>query len=228
MKRFFCVVMSALGVATMSGCLRREVRQTLYLAPSGVAWTVIESQVRSDEATPVERLAEEHDFFLAASAGSHPVAQAFRRLGAEAVQTTWLRRDRPYSVATEARFGDLRQLTLAILRDAHVAGDVSLERRGCLTSFAVRVDVAAEADAPDAAALDALVTDLDTYRLVLSEGRFVAADGFQITDDGTTAIPDQAKMADEGHLTLFLAWADEATKVTDPKTKQRRQRRNDR
>lgn len=210
MKGFFSVVVLAIGVVTMSGCLRKEVRHTLYLAPSGVAWTVIESQVRSDEATPVERLAEEHDFFLAASAGSHPVAQAFRHLGAQAVQTTWLRRERPYSVATEARFGDLRQLTLAILRDAHVAGDVSLERHGCQTSFAVRVDVAAEADAPDAAALDALVSDLDTYRLVLTEGRFIAADRFQITDDGTTAIPDQSKTADKGDVTLGLLWADES------------------
>jgi hypothetical protein len=210
MKGFFSVVVLTLGAVTMSGCLRQEVRQTLYLAPSGVAWTVIESQVRSDEATPVERLAEEHDFFLAASAGSHPVAQAFRHLGAQAVQTTWLRRDRPYSVATEARFSDLRQLTLAILRDAHVAGDVSLERQGCQTSFAVRADVATDAEAPDAAALDALVTDLDTYRLVLTEGRFVAADGFHITDDGTTAIPEQSRTADKGHLTLRLVWADES------------------
>jgi hypothetical protein len=216
MKRFFCVAMLALGVATMSGCLRREVRQTLYLAPSGVAWTVIESLVRSDEATPVERLAEEHDFFLAASTGAHPVAQAFRRLGAQAVQTTWLRRDRPYSVATEARFGDLRELTLAILRDAHVAGDVSLERNGCRTSFAVHADVASASEAPDADALDALVTDLDTYRFVLTEGRFVAANGFQITDDGTTAIPDQSKMADGGHLTVGLAWADESCRDPEP------------
>lgn len=216
MKAFFSVLTAALGLVLMSGCLRKEVRQILYLSPSGVAWTVVESQVRSDEDTPVERIAEEHDYVLAASAGAHPVARAFQQLGAQSVQTTWLRRERPYSVATEARFADLRQLALAILRDAHVAGDVSLVRTGCRTRFTVRADVASAPAAPDDAALDALdeldelTMDLDTYRLVLTEGRFVAADGFQITDEGTTALPDPAKTATDGILTLLLEWADES------------------
>jgi hypothetical protein len=213
MKAFLSVLMVALGLLPISGCLRKEVRQILYLSPSGVAWTVVESQVRSDEATPVQRIAEEHDYVLAASAGAHPIARAFHRLGAQSVQTTWLRRDRPYSVATEARFADLRQLALAILRDAHAAGDVSLVSTGCRTRFTVRADVSSAPATPDDAALDELnelITDLDTYRLVLTEGRFVAADGFQITDEGTTAIPDPAKTATDGILTLLLEWADES------------------
>jgi hypothetical protein len=213
MKAFVSVLMVALGVLPISGCLRKEVRQTLYLSPSGVAWTVVESQVRSDEGTPVERIAEEHDYFLAASAGAHPIARAFQHLGAQSVQTTWLRRERPYSVATAARFADMRELALAILRDARVAGDVALVRTGCRTKFTVRADLSSARATPDDAALDELnelITDLDTSRLVLTEGRFVAADGFQITDEGTRATPDPAKTATDGLLTLLLEWVDES------------------
>ena len=209
MQRSFSVLMVMLGVLPVSACLRKEVRQTLYLSPSGVAWTVVESQVRSDEERAIERIAEEHDYFLAASAGAHPVARAFQRLGAQSVQTTWLRRERPYSVVTEARFTDLRQLALAILRDAHVQGDASLVRNGCRSSFMTRVDLASPPSADDDEALDGLLSDLDTYRLVLTEGRFVAADGFRITDDGTTAIPNPGKADENGLLTLRLVWTND-------------------
>jgi hypothetical protein len=34
------------AVAVCSGCLRKEVTQTVYLGPSGVVWSVIERDVR--------------------------------------------------------------------------------------------------------------------------------------------------------------------------------------
>jgi hypothetical protein len=147
MKAFLNVFLLGFCALPLSGCLRKEVRQTLYLSPSGVVWSVVEAGVRSDEDSTDKRTAEEHDYFLAADAGRHPVAQAFRRLGAQSVQTTWLRRERPYSVVTEARFPDLRQLALAILRDAQAQGDVSLARSGCQTTFTVRVDLESLPDA---------------------------------------------------------------------------------
>ena len=210
MKAFSVVLMMAVGVLPLSGCLRKEVRQTIYLSPSGVAWSVLEADVRSDEETSAKRTAEEHDYFLAASAGSHPVAQAFRRLGALSVQTTWLRRERPYSVVTEAHFTDVRQLALAIIHSAHATGDASLVRTGCRTSFTAQVDLESASDeaGEDDSALNELLTDLDTYRFVLTEGRFVSADGFLIEDDGAVAIPDAKKTADNGVLALALAWTD--------------------
>ena len=209
MKTILTVLVLTLGVLPMSGCLRKEVRQTIYLSPSGVTWSVIEAEVRSDETAPAQRLTEEQDYFLAAGAGDHPVARAFRRLGAQSVRTTWLRRERPYSVMTDARFSDLRQLALAIVRDAHATGDASLVQTGCRTSFTARIDLdPAPAASGDDTALDALLSDLDTYRVVLTEGRFVSADGFTILDDGAIAIPDAKKTADNGVLTLGLAWAE--------------------
>ena len=58
-----------LMAAACCGCLRKEVTQTIYLAPSGVVWSAIERDVRSDEKAPADRIREEHDYFLAASAG---------------------------------------------------------------------------------------------------------------------------------------------------------------
>jgi hypothetical protein len=48
-----------------------------------------------------------------------------------------------------------------------------------------------------------------TYRFVLTEGRFVLADGFTIEDDGAVAIPDAKQTPDNGILTLGLTWAEE-------------------
>jgi hypothetical protein len=206
-----CGVMVAAAIC--SGCLRKEVTHTVYLDPSGVVWSVIERDVRSDENEPAARIREEQDYFLAASAGTHGVAQAFRRLGAQKVTTTWLRRERPYSVMTEARFTDVRQLAMAILRDAQAQGDVSLLREGCQTRFNVRVDLESAADSDDDSALGELLTDLETYRFVLTEGRFISADGFEILEDGSIAVPDKKKTATDGVLTLSLVWADEGCAV---------------
>ena len=202
-----------LTAAACSGCLQKAVTQTIYVAPSGVVWSAIERDVRSDEKAPADRIREEHDYSLAASAGRHPMAEAFRRLGAQSVTTTWLRRERPYSVMTEARFADIRQLATAILRDAGARGDVTLVRDGCQTKFGVRVDLDPAPEPSGDGALGELLTELETYRFVLTEGHFVSADGFEIEEDGTIAVPDKTKTATDGILTLALVWADEGCVV---------------
>ena len=217
--RMISVVCGVVLTVLCGGCLRKEVAQTIYLGPGATTWTVIEQHVRSDEKEPMDRILEENDYALAVGAGTHPVAQAFRRLGAQSVTTTWLRRERPYTVMAEARFAGLRQLATAILRDARAPGDVSLVQSGCETRFGVRVDVdaaPASAGEPSAAnpsagdtALDALLTDLENYRFVVAEGRFTSADGFRILDEGTVAVWDEKKAPADGILTLALAWAEE-------------------
>ena len=197
-----------LAAAVCSGCLRKDEVHAIYLSPSGVVWSVIERNVRSDETAPSARFQEEHDYVLAAGAGVHPMAQDFRRLGAQSVTTTWLRRERPYSVLTDAHFADIRQLALALLRGAQAQGDATLTRDGCQTRFGLHVEIDPAPDAPEGSALHDLVTDLDAYRLVLVDGTFVSADGFEIREDGTIAVPDAKKTASDGILTLALAWTD--------------------
>ena len=114
---------------------------------------------------------------------------------------------------TEARFADVRQLATAILHDARARGDVTLVRDGCQTRFGVRVDLDSAPDSSGDGVLGELLTDLNTYRFVLTEGRFVSADGFTIQDDGTIAVRDMAKTATDGILTLALSWADEGCVV---------------
>jgi hypothetical protein len=204
------VISSVLTVVAMaaacSGCLRQEVTHTIYLGPAGVVWSAIERDIRSDERQPADRFREEHDFVLAAGAGAHPIAKALQRLGGRSVATTWLRRDRPYSIVTEARFADARVLVQAILRDAQAQGDVTLMADGCQTKLAIRVDLAS---APESRGDDELLTDLAAYRFVLSEGRFISADGFLIENDGAVAVPDPDKSAADDILTLALTWAAE-------------------
>ncbi len=197
------------AAAACGGCLQKEVGQTVYLSLAGAVWTVIERDVRSDEKDPASRIREEQDYLLAARAGQHGVARAFRSLGGQAVTTTWLRRERPYSVMTEARFPDVRQLAMAILREAKMQGDATLVREGCRTKFGVRVNLESASEPNDDSTLDALMAELETYRFVLTEGRFISADGFEILEDGSVAVPDKKKTAPEGILTLALAWADE-------------------
>ena len=194
------------AAAVCGGCLQKEVGQTIYIGPSGAVWTVIETDVRSDETEPASRIREEQDYALAARAGQHGVARAFRSLGAQSVTTTWLRRERPYSVMTEARFGDVRQLAMALLRGAKIQGEVTLVREGCRTKFGVRVNLESAPEPDGDSPLDELLAELEHYRVVLSEGRFISADGFEILGEGSIAVPDKNKTATDGILSLALVW----------------------
>ena len=64
-------------------------------------------------------------------------------------------------------------------------------------------------ESPKDSALGELMTDLKDYRLVLTEGRIISADGFELSDEGMIAVPDAKKKAADGILTLALVWADE-------------------
>ena len=199
-------VLTAVGVLTLTGCLRSEVTHTIYVSPSGVVWSAMEKDVRSDEADAGKGLAEEHDYLLAARAEQQPIAAALRRLGARSVTTTWMRRERPYTVVTEGRFADLRQLVVAMLRDAGLEGDASLVTEGRRTTLTIRIDLASGSSASGDTAIDALLADADAYRLVLTDGRFVAADGFVIEEDGAVATLDETKSPTDGVVTMTLAW----------------------
>jgi hypothetical protein len=194
-----------LGGMLSAGCLQKDVTHTIYVSPSGVVWSVLEKDVRSDERLPASRYTEERDYILATSAGRHPAAVALRRLGSSSITTTWLRRARPYSVMTEGQFAGLGELASAILREARLQGDASLTREGCRSTLTVRVDSEpAPQEADDE--LAGLVEDLERYRLVLTDGRFVSADGFTISADGAAAMPDPEKAPVDGMLRLTLAW----------------------
>ena len=209
MKRFFTVFLAVLTAFTAAGCIQEQVTQTLYISPSGLVWSVLEKDVRSDESELAKRVLEEQKFVLAADAGTHGPAEFLRTVGAQSVKTTWLRRERPYTLMTEGRFTDLRQLALAVLRDSKVGGDATLAREGCQTRFTLDVDLTTAPDeSPKDGPLGDLLEDLKNYRIVLTEGHFVSADGFDI-GDGMIAVPDAKKKVEGGTLRLALVWADD-------------------
>jgi hypothetical protein len=212
-------ILTAVAAVVLSGCLREEVTHTVYLGPSGVVWSAIERDVRSDERAVADRMREEQDFTLAVGAGTHPIAKSLQRLGGRTLTTTWLRRQRPYSVMTEATFADARELVHTILRDAQANGEVTLRTEGCQTMLAIRVDLKSAPKSNGDHAIDSLLIDLAGYRFVLTEGRFTSADGFLIEDEGAVAVPDEKKSPTDGILTLALTWATEACVMQMPNGK---------
>src|SRR6187399_644779 len=181
-------VLAAVALLSSTGCLRKDVTHTLYLSPSGVTWSAMEKDVRSDETDAARQMAEEQDYILGVRAGVHGVARGLRALGATRVETTILRNDRPYTVLTEARFRDLASLTLAGIARLRIRGDASIDHAGCERTFrAWFAEGERDGDEPDG--LADLLADGGGYRLVLTEGRFIRADGFLIEQDGTAATP---------------------------------------
>jgi hypothetical protein len=195
------------ALVASAGCLQKQVTHTLYLSPGGdVTWSAMEMRVRSDEPDASKRTAEENNYVASVVAGQHSVAAALTSLGGHPIATTWLRRERPYTVLTDARFGNIRDLAEAITRGTGLTGDATLAASGRRTTLTVRVSVNDAEVSGRETTTDALIEELERYRIVMTEGRFVFADGFLLDEDGVVAAPDQRKEPRDGVLTLVLAW----------------------
>lgn len=185
MKAMLMLVGSGL-LAT--GCLVDETTHGLYLQPDGgVSWTVRQQDVRSDSK---ERRTEEEERFLAnVRAERHAVALAFDLLAAQRVETLLVRDTRPYTVVTRARFARIDRVLQNLLDGLCVHADVELQREG--DEFRLSVDyspdVPDDCDSDQEEILGALVEEPEQFRFVLTEGRFVEAEGFEIAKDGLLA-----------------------------------------
>lgn len=190
------------------GCLRKDVMPTLYLDPDGaVTWTVTERDVRSDERDPASRAAEEQAWLEASRNDAGPQAEALRKLGGRRVRTTVLRDERPFVAVTEARFSSVRRLTRDLLDGFGLDGDVDLERDEAGTTLTVRYDPEPIREIDENDPLLELVDGLEDYRIVLTRGHFVEADGFVIDETKTVARP--VIHDDEGkRQSLSLTWED--------------------
>ncbi|HKW02995.1 MAG TPA: hypothetical protein VJN96_24430 [Vicinamibacterales bacterium] len=205
-------------VATLlvtTGCLIKDTTETWYLGPAGsVTWVVTESDVRSDAQAAVDRQNEETTFRLAVERQDHPVARAFKALGFTDVRTAVLRRDAPFAVRTEARGLPIGELGLRILQRSGLMGNSTLARDGntWVWNFTAR-----DPHAPDVtAAVDedvaALVNDLGQLKVVLIDGRFENASGFELSADRRVATikdldgRDVAPGGDDSVISLRLTW----------------------
>lgn len=202
------VVAAAVGAA---GCLVKDTTHRIYLSPSGaVAWTVLEEGVRSVEKDLTRRSNEERAWLDQINMDTHAVADGLRRLGSDDVSTRLLRLERPYMALTDARFARVDWVISRLFEELGLRGEATFEADGSGATLSVSLDLSSLDDpGPDPESpVAALLEDLDRYRFTLTDGRFVAASGFDIVEDGTVATPRviPSEMLKAGVLKLQLAW----------------------
>jgi hypothetical protein len=189
-RKWLNLMTLAAMVLTTAGCLHKDTRHSLYLsADGGLVWTVIEKDVRSNERDPVKRSAEEQEYLRSALEGRHPVGLGLARLAPDAFRTTVIRPSRPFVVATEAGFDRIDRVFDRVLAETRTPGYAILSRNGKQTTLVVHVDPGAvrDEDDDDPSPVGSLLDDLDRYRIVLVDGKFVSAKGFSLADDGSAA-----------------------------------------
>jgi hypothetical protein len=214
MRRTYTSVVAVAAAATLAtGCLQKDTTHTLCLSADGqVTWLAMEGSVRSDTAEPAGRRAEEQDYLAAALAGRHDVALALEALAPVGeVRTTVVKSEAPFFVVTEARFPSVDIVLQKLLEDAPGTVSARLARAGRQSILTVDIDLGADA-VEDEGPLAAILADLDSLRFVMTEGRFVAAAGFDIDGGGTVATfsKDWLKRAEEpganGSIRMTLTW----------------------
>ena len=192
----------------LAGCLNKEATHTLYLSPDGeVAWTALERNVRSDETDARARSAEESEYLTAAETGTTGVARGLAALGPLRVKTRVLRGDRPFTVLTEAQFASVEALANRIIAECRLQGEAHVTRDLDATTLHIHLELASADEADNQSPVMALLEELSAYRIVLTQGRFVAATGFSLSGDSTIATPiapedERAK----GTVDLSLTW----------------------
>jgi hypothetical protein len=202
-------------LAATAACLVKDTRHTLYLDPDGrLEWTALETDVHAEGGEPAALAAEEEGYLADVQSGESGVYRAFRSLGALQADCRILRDRRPYAVWTEARFASLDAVGQTVLDRFGVPGQATLRTEKGETCFELVCypDRAVDNAGEDAKTLEALVEGFDRYRIVLTRGRFTAATGFRLEDNGRSAIPVEpdkdAVLADGGAVRFALRWQD--------------------
>jgi len=193
------------------GCIVQDTTHTLLLDPDGaLTWIVLERNARSDSDKPDERATEEQELLAAARNDSNDAAAALRLLGGEGVTVSVLRDRRPFAVWTEARFPSAADAAERFLAAHGVPACASFSTDG----VEARLELTLEAPPDEATGDDGddlglpMPDDLDHLEILLTEGRFVAAQGFAIDGDRAELIPVTDEELEErgGFLTLSLTW----------------------
>jgi hypothetical protein len=206
MKRFALVLGVLTAVLPASACLKIDTSHTLYLSPDGaVSWMVRQGDVHSDEQDPAKRSEEEAGFVREIQESRNGPLTALEALGGTRVSTVLTRAERPWEAVTTGRFERVDALAAALLRDLGIEGSAALSSHGNRTTLGVRWKVA-EASTEESAAV-ALLDEITAYRLVLTDGRFVAGDGIAISDDGRVARLTEQNPPPGGEYALSLTWA---------------------
>jgi hypothetical protein len=209
-KRLGLIVLAA---ASATGCLQKDTTHTLYLSPDGrLSWLAAERDVRSDDADPVRRFAEEQGYIVAAAGGVHGIGRGLAALDPTRLRTRVIRSERPFFVVTEAEFSSLEFAVQRMLVQLRAPGDVNVTGDGSVTTLRARIDAFAAEESGDTPETDVveLVENLDRYRIALTAGRYTSATGFTLTEGNTVAVPVKTPwetiVSNGGVLELSLTW----------------------
>ena len=209
------IIGSLVAASSLSaGCLQKETLHTLYVAPDGsVEWITAEANVRSDEAEVGKRLIEEQGYIGAALLGTHGVARGLAALDPQmAVRTTIVRDERPFVIVTTARFASIDRVLTRVFTEMGIRTSASVARGVNETTLRVRLDFSQPLDEGETP-VSQLADNIEHLRIVLTEGRFGAVTGFDVTDGMSAALSNEwlerAEKACEakGAIELALSWS---------------------
>ena len=197
-----------------AGCLQKETSHTLYLAPDGsVEWIASEANVHSDEAEVGKRLIEEQGYIGTALLGTHGIGRGLAALDPQApVRTTVVRDERPFLVLTSARFASIDRVLTQLFAEMGIRTSASILRGVDENTLRVRLNFSRPLDEHETAVSE-LADNIEHLRIVLTEGRFGAVTGFDVTDGMSATLSnewlDRAEKAYEakGAIEFALSWS---------------------
>jgi hypothetical protein len=201
------------AVVSTAGCLQKETAHVIYVAPDGAAaWVISEVNVHSDEKDLDKRLSEERQYIGPALLGAHGVARGLAALAPQApVRTTVLRDERPFHVVTDGRFASIDSLISRLFTELGIPASARLARDGSQTTLRVRLDFGRPGKEHHTDVTE-LADAIETVRFVLTEGRFGAVQGVEVTDGSSARLSrdwlEAAERASEAKATigLVLTW----------------------
>lgn len=204
------VALVAAAMLLTAACIDQNTRQIFYLDADGaVTWTVVQEEIRSDAEDKLDRIREEREFLQAVDRDEHDVARAFGRLGALWVDTQLVRAQRPYVVVTEARFESVARALEEFLLRVGLEAEAHLEAEGdrMRLTFSYRELEGQAEGSGDDEVVESLISDHETYRFVLTEGKFIDARGFRLEARDTAAVLVEVDENDEGQAVHSLTWS---------------------
>jgi len=204
-------------VGSTAGCFEIQGEHTLYLAPDGtVAWIVLEEEIRFDVETREARRLEEEAFLDRVAAGEHGAAVALGSLRPASLGSRILREETPLAILTEARYPGIDRVYQNLFDLYGVVASTELrtrdDRTRLLVTFWPDHEEKEESDEDEAedAYDEILLALLLQCRIVLTEGTFVDAVGFEILEGGQAAKPTEIDTEESKEnntpVVLSLSW----------------------
>jgi hypothetical protein len=207
MQQFAAIVLVSTAALTATACLKKDTTHVLYLTPAGaVTWVVSDDDVHSDDRDWSKAVDEESEFLDSVRGGRYAPLLALETVGGRAGSIELLRTERPWEVRTSARFDRVDTLAAALLRELSITGTATISSAAGLATLRITwTDDADAVDGPETPVL-AIIEELEDYRVVLTDGHFVAAEGFTLSADGRVAIPVEQTTASAGPRHVSLTW----------------------